>query len=152
MKKSGRSFRLIENHLEIAGTENYLSWGDIWRKVKAIEESRKLELCSHIDPFLIVNMNLRTGKDDARILRNLNNKYYRGAALGPLFQKLFTSIKEEGCLKPIWAWVLPEDHEYWRRRPYKKNSYIAEDGRHRAVVCQFWNILLPAYVIEANPL
>jgi len=152
MKKSGRSFRLMENHLEITGACDPLSWGDVWRKVKRIERGKELKMCSHVDPFLAININLRTKRDDARILRNLDNRYYKGAALGQLFQKLFASIKKEGVLTPVWAYTLPEDHEYWRKRKkqYNPKAYVVEDGRHRTVVCQFWDILVPAFILVAQ--
>ena len=141
----------MDNHRAITGADNPLSWGDVWRKVKALNSSDQLRLCSWIDPFSVVNINLRTGKDDARILRNLDNRIYKGAVLGPLFQSLLSSIEEKGALTPIWAWEIPPDHEYWkkRRKTYYKGAYVIEDGRHRALACQLLDRPTPAFIIEA---
>jgi len=141
MKRSDRLFKFLDNHFEITGTNDPLGWNESWKRIKKVKEDEKLKLCSYIDPFAVVNIDLNK--------INLGNRLYRGGIIGPAFQEFFTLIKKQGVLNPVIAYTVTEDDVYWRKKkkPYNPNTYVIYEGGHRTVACQYWNILMPAWVL-----
>jgi len=119
------SWRIRQFQKELIGTGQSLPWKPLVTLLRQSKHFLSQRHCSFISPDSIMK------------LEWFSSHRYPDRFHGKKFLRLAESIKETGVLNPVIV-----------RSRGGTDFYTVKDGNHRTLCCLYFNLTIPAYIID----